>query len=362
MIKTFLRTVTALLAIFLFVAACPFLITTGGNSSNIPVVTQTPSPSPTPTPTPIITSLPSPTPAPSPDLSYNPGGETPKDTFVQATVSPSPEPTATPIPTPAALPMDDFSIGAEPIAENFTAEGYEDDSIQVKIGHEQVGTSRYNYAYVKIAHPSQLRVALGGNADKAYYASMYKIATRSNAIVAINGDFYPHRRGNLIIRQATMLQDGNGTDLDMLFIDFNGDFHLYNNTDVLEGIEEMKGNIYQAFSFGPALIIDGVLQEDLLDPDYDFGLDSVNPRTAIGQIGPLEYLLVVVDGRRSSSAGVTTQVLGEYMLEKGCTQAFNLDGGGTSYMFFQNRVYNMTTGNHRSMYDIIYFASTDYDE
>lgn len=258
--------------------------------------------------------------------------------------------------------MNDFSIGPVPKAENYTEDGYEDSTISVKVGHEQVGYSRYNYAYVKIAHPSQLRTALGGDVNKAYYASMYKMALRNNAIVAINGDFYPHRRGNLIIRQATTLQNGNGTDLDMLFIDFNGDFHLYHNNEVPQGIEEMKGNTYQAFSFGPALIIDGVIQDDLLDPDYDFGLESVNPRTAIGQLGPLEYLIVVVDGRRSSSYGVTTQVLAEYMLEKGCKQAFNLDGGGTSYMFFQDRIYNLTTGNHRSMYDILYFATAESNE
>lgn len=258
--------------------------------------------------------------------------------------------------------MTDFSIGAVPHTSNFTASSYEDDTISVKIGHERVGYSRYNYAYVKVAHPSQLRTALGGDVNKAYYASMYKIATRSNAIVAINGDFYAQRKGNLIVRQGTTLQDGTAENLDMLFIDFNGDFHLYHNTEVKKGMEEMKGNTYQAFSFGPALIIDGEIPDDLGDTEYDFGAAYIHPRTAIGQIGPLEYLLVVVDGRTKSSPGVNVQTLAEYMLSKGCKQAFNLDGGGTSYMFFQNRVYNLTTGSHRSMYDIIYFASTDYDK
>jgi len=257
--------------------------------------------------------------------------------------------------------MNDFSIGAETRTANFSENGYEDETISVKIGHERYGYSRYNYAYVKIAHPSQLRTALGGDPNKAHYASMYKISTRNNAIVAINGDFYPQRKGNLIIRQATKLQDGTATDLDMLFIDFNGDFHLYHNYEVNQGIEEMKCNTYQAFSFGPALIIDGEIPDDLNDPDYDFGAAYINPRTAIGQIGPLEYLLVVVDGRTDASPGVNVQTLAEYMLSKGCKQAFNLDGGGTSYMFFQNRIYNLTSGGHRSMYDIIYFASADFD-
>lgn len=276
--------------------------------------------------------------------------------------SPTPAPSPTPSPTPYALSMNDFSIGAELHSSNFSSNGYEDSSITVKIGHERVGYSRYNYAYVKIAHPSQLRTALGGDANNAHYATMYKISTRSNAIVAINGDFYPQRKGNLIVRQGTVLQEGAATDLDMLFIDYNGDFHLYHNTQVNQGIEEMKGSIYQAFAFGPALIIDGVIPDDLGDTDYDFGAAYINPRTAIGQIGPLEYLLVVVDGRTDSSPGVNVQTLAEYMLERGCTQAFNLDGGGTSHMFFQNRIYNLTTGGHRSMYDIIYFASTEFDE
>lgn len=222
--------------------------------------------------------------------------------------------------------------------------------------------TRYNYAYVKIAHPSQLRTGLGGDQNKAHYASMYKIATRNNAIVAINGDFYPQRVGNMIVRQGTQLQDGAATDLDMLFIDYNGDFHLYHNTEVNQAIKEMKGSVYQAFAFGPALIIDGEIQADLDDDDYEFGITSGNPRTAIGQIGPLEYLMVVADGRSASSSGINVQTLAEYMLSKGCTQAFNLDGGGSSYMFYKNNIYNLTTGKHRSLYDIVYFTSADYDE
>ena len=73
----------------------------------------------------------------------------------------------------------------------------------------------------------------------------------------------------------------------------------------------------------------------------------------------LEYLLVVADGRTNASKGVTVQAMGEYMFSKGCKQAFNLDGGASSGLFFNGKVYNLTTGKGvRSLYDVIYFAST----
>ena len=71
--------------------------------------------------------------------------------------------------------------------------------------------------------------------------------------------------------------------------------------------------------------------------------------------------MVVADGRSASSSGINVQTLAEYMLSKGCKHAFNLDGGGSSYMFYRNGIYNLTTGKHRNLYDIIYFASADYD-
>lgn len=79
---------------------------------------------------------------------------------------------------------------------------------------------------------------------------------------------------------------------------------------------------------------------------------------AIGQTGPLEYVLVLAEGRTADSEGVTHQKLAEFMMELGCLQAFNLDGGNSATMVFNEGYYqHKTEGNERAQSDMIYFAT-----
>lgn len=57
-----------------------------------------------------------------------------------------------------------------------------------------------------------------------------------------------------------------------------------------------------------------------------------NPRTLFGQKKNGSFVLAVVDGRRVGSLGVTDKQSAEIMLELGCHNAVNFDGGGSSTM------------------------------
>lgn len=63
-----------------------------------------------------------------------------------------------------------------------------------------------------------------------------------------------------------------------------------------------------------------------------------NPRTAIGQKANKNIVLCVVDGRTTSSLGVTGQQLAQIMLDERCINAVNFDGGGSSIMVLGNKV------------------------
>lgn len=65
-----------------------------------------------------------------------------------------------------------------------------------------------------------------------------------------------------------------------------------------------------------------------------------HPRTAIGWRPDGKIILVVVDGRQKSSVGMTMDELAGLMLEMGCAQAMNLDGGGSTTMAIKNRIVN----------------------
>lgn len=64
------------------------------------------------------------------------------------------------------------------------------------------------------------------------------------------------------------------------------------------------------------------------------------PRTAIGQKSTGEIVLVVVDGRRVTSMGVTGTQLANIMLDLGCFNSINLDGGGSTQMIVGTKTVN----------------------
>ena len=115
----------------------------------------------------------------------------------------------------------------------------------------------------------------------------------------------------------------------------------------------------EILSFGPALIQEGdicVTEEDEVGKAM-----ASNPRTAIGIIDSLHYVFVVSDGRTEESEGLSLLELAELMYELGVETAYNLDGGGSSTMYFNGKVVNKPTTSgksikERSVSDIVYIG------
>ncbi len=264
---------------------------------------------------------------------------------------------------PAALPMD-FSAGPVPNPAGFTENGYQDESITVSMEHREIDGSLYHVARVKIAHPSQLRTALAAPIGTKKTNKTSTLARNNNAVVAMNADFYTNKdKGNYlyVVRQGEtiLFPPKDKGSLHVLIIDSKGDFHILTEDKMnrFARMKEDKDNpILQAFTFGPALVVDGAVAP--MPEPYMFDIRGRNPRAAIGQTGPLEYVLVVVDGRISESKGITAETLADFMLELGCVQAFNMDGGNSSALIFNNAFYSHDkTKSERSTSDILYFAS-----
>ena len=69
------------------------------------------------------------------------------------------------------------------------------------------------------------------------------------------------------------------------------------------------------------------------------GIQPRHPRTALGWNDQFFYL-VEVDGRQKSSAGMTFPELTTFMLNLGCDEALNLDGGGSATIWVYGHVMN----------------------
>lgn len=276
------------------------------------------------------------------------------------------------------LPFD-FSAGQEPKADLYTDNSYEDESIRVRFETRDFDEgTRIFIAYVQIADASQLRTGVY-KPDKLASSQAKPIMSISNKyhpVVAINGDNYTNdpKKTTFEYRMGEMIRSSGNMKKDILIIDDQGDFHLYIKSEGLSLGKNKKGKnvwmkaedwekengrkLVNAFTFGPALVKDGELVE--YDEGYGYNPGGREPRTAIGQMGKLSYVLVVVQAEdRSGSSGMSQRKLAEFMYELGCKQAFNLDGGNTAGMVFGDKEYKgMLNGGDRDITDIIYFASS----
>jgi exopolysaccharide biosynthesis protein len=138
----------------------------------------------------------------------------------------------------------------------------------------------------------------------------------------------------------------------------DGSFEIVNEASVTAEELAQKG-AQQIFSFGPALVDQGEVA--VIEGDEVERAQITNPRTAIGILDPLHYLMVVSDGRTAESRGLSLFQLAELMQDEGCETAYNLDGGGSSTIWFNGRVLNKPTtyGDviaERTISDIVYIG------
>ena len=98
-------------------------------------------------------------------------------------------------------------------------------------------------------------------------------------------------------------------------------------------------NVTHIISGGPYLVKNG---EKFIDTKEQklLAIGGRNPRTAIGYTADNKLILVAVDGRENSSIGLTLNELANLMKELGCTNAMNLDGGGSTVMYVNGRIVN----------------------
>ena len=98
-----------------------------------------------------------------------------------------------------------------------------------------------------------------------------------------------------------------------------------------------------ALSGGPQLVRNGKAQKIRSSPDDPYELSSMveqHPRTAFGW-NSRWYFMVQVDGRQNDlSVGMTLDELATCLVKLGCEEALNLDGGGSSSLWFEGKVRN----------------------
>ena len=215
------------------------------------------------------------------------------------------------------------------------------------------GDLNYFICDMILASPEALHTAFAsGQITGRHYTSA--IAESVGATFAVNGDFCGFRNHGIIIRESK-LHRSTSSDWDLCYIDKNGDLNavpcksVNANTLVSDGV-------LQSWCFGPTLLSNYEIPSSFNTP----GLSqrAREPRVAIGQIDTLHYIILVVDAVRTNNTtvgGMTFADLANEFQKLGCKTAYNLDGGGSTTLYYKGKVINTPCGSgERKVSDIIY--------
>lgn len=246
-----------------------------------------------------------------------------------------------------------------PFYNNKPVQYYFDSTILVICWKELIDGKVVTFSEVKINDPSQFRRKLTedkyGSSVKKYCSALSK---ESNAVVAYNADFYAFRNLGITCYDGTVYRAEQS--LDILFIDENGDFIFYNrkNKDDKDTLQKYVDDNHIQFSlaFGPIIIKDGQALDNVTYPIGE--ISQIYPRAGIGQMGPLHYLYMTVDNYGENHRPCTVNQFTGFMASKGVINGYNLDGGQTGELVFNNKIFNFISyNNERDVSDIIYFAT-----
>ena len=307
--------------------------------------------------------------------SFRNGAGRAADTPVRAvSVLPTPNPVPTTVPVesegdgePVVI---DYGQFGEQFKEKFAAEGelvqtetlYMSHDIRVELSDDRMFDSDVHIVDIYVRNIENLRTTFAGGSEvfDGTRARVLDMAEREHAVAALNGDYAGFMTGGeyVVLRNGVYFYSRPTRAVCVLYYDGRMETYWkpFNQTgDDFDLDEAMANGAWQIWSFGPALLDEDGHANTLYDANV------YNPRSVLGYYEPGHYCFITVDGRSSSNSGMNLDELAAMCESYGLTQAFNLDGGGSSTLIFGGECVSYGSPNEpqRAVTDCIYIAETD---
>ena len=168
-----------------------------------------------------------------------------------------------------------------------------------------------------------------------------RIVSQNNAGAAINAGFFAVTKGGKGYPIGALKVGGR--DLGQLY-DGRGALGWNDDDEALFGIaSESDYTVYEmnnVIQAGPLLIDEGIPVHS--EEDFNSAFTAArHPRSAVGLNASGQWVFMIVDGRNGMhSSGATISELTEILRGQNVTHALNLDGGGSTEMIIDGRIYN----------------------
>ena len=218
--------------------------------------------------------------------------------------------------------------------EDFIIPEDEKDKIEII----NVSGSTFKGKLMIVRNPSRMQLGvntlMGEEGSSGFLVLDY--VKKEGAIAGINAGGFddPNGQGDGSIPWGVVIKDGKlvAGELDQwtTLIGFNSHHHLIVGNMTAD--EALSWGIRDACTFGPVLIVDGHTVP------FSGTSGGLNPRTVIEQRADGAVLLLVIDGRQTTSLGASYEDCIKIMLEYGAINAANLDGGSSSVMVYDGEI------------------------
>ena len=247
--------------------------------------------------------------------------------------------------------------------ETFVGE-YKTDRLAISVSNVREGNLSYYICDIRVKSPKDFHTAFANNSIGGRdYTS--KIASSVGAGFAVNGDFCGFRSTGIIIREGGLYRNKKTDDWDLCYMNKYGDLIVCRNNEE-NGKALVENGVRQSWCFGPTLVENyrALSNSEFNTPDLSRKDWAREPRTAIGQVDTLHYIILVVDAIREPNGAGGWNTLGGMNFDElaatleslGCKVAYNLDGGGSTSLYLNGKVANEPAGSgERQVSDIIYF-------
>ena len=239
--------------------------------------------------------------------------------------------------------LDDIVIGNTGEKKHYSSK-YEKELYTRDEGNEvykiiRIEESKFKGYLTVIYDPSDVELAVSSKLGKAGQ-SVNTLVKQNNALVGINGGGFEDLDGwgngsvpyGAIIKDGKLIWDHEGGSGEL--IGFTKDHKMYLTDKSPE--EAIKDGMVDAVEFGPNLIVNGKVSK--IHGDGGWG---TAPRTVIAQRKDGIVLFLIIEGRLPGySIGATMNDVIEILLRYKAYNAANLDGGASSTMSVEGKLYN----------------------
>ena len=270
-------------------------------------------------------------------------------------------------PNPPPLTPDGYMApGSEPYVYDSRAAGvwtYISENIHLEIRQRTDRSVPHVWleATIRVRDPKlftamvNVHIKKGATRESTFLSMPTTIAEKNQAIFACSDDFFGYRlfnnqRPGIIIRNGKIWSEKTKPadsrafpPLDVMALFEDGHMKTF-VSDAHTAQEYLDMGVVSTFAFGPILVQDGEICEDL----QRWSTTDRSPRMAMGMTADGTILMVDVLGRRRDAVGVTFPWLAERMKALGAVEALNLDGGNTTCMIFMGNIINRPVNTKKS--------------